>query len=96
MTKECCICGCEFTPRMKTQITCGDPDCKRIRHLEYMSEYGYRNRAKHREYNREWMRRARQVRGDDLPKDGSADNYAERQKQKTLAMVGGVDLERGL
>lgn len=42
------------------------------------------------------MRRARRARGDDLVRDYSADSYAERQKQKTLAMIGGVDLGQKL
>ena len=59
MTKKCCVCGCEFVPRQRNYVTCGDPDCRRIQHLEYMSAYGKKHRKEHREYNRAWMQRKR-------------------------------------
>lgn len=95
-TKQCCICGCEFKPYHKRQVTCGSAECKRLQHLDYMKRYNKATSIKHREYNREWMRRARRARGDDLVRDYSADSYAERQKRKTLAMIGGVDLGQKL
>ena len=95
MTKKCCICGCEFTPRQKNQVTCGDPDCKRIQHLEYMSAYGKKHRKEHREYNRAWMQKRRmeqKIEEEARAKREWADNYAERQIQKTLALAGKIQL----
>lgn len=94
MTKQCCICGCEFKPYHKKQITCGSKECKRIQHLEYMRRYNRANSISHRAYNREWMRRSRHKEDKPVIREVSAENYAERQKRKTLAMIGGVNLER--
>lgn len=96
-TRQCCICGCEYIPRQKNQVTCGDIDCRRIQHLEYMREYGRKHRKEHREYNREWMarRRAEQKAEEETKKTSQGfigDGYAERQKARTLAMVGGIEL----
>lgn len=97
MTKRCCICGCEYTPRQKNQVTCGDPDCRRIQHLGYMSEYGKKHRKEHREYNRAWMkkRRAEQKTEEEAKKmrrEYGGEGYAERQIQRSLALAGRIEL----
>lgn len=95
MTKKCCICGCKYHPRQKNQVTCGDPDCRRIQHLEYMSRYGKKHRKEHREYNRAWMQKRREEQKAEEEARANrewADNYAERQIQKTLTLAGKIQL----
>lgn len=94
-TKQCVICGCSYQPRQRNQVTCGDPDCRRIQHLEYMSKYGKAHRKEHREYNRAWMakRRAEEARiKTEKAKRTTGSDYAERQMQRTLEMIGGVQI----
>lgn len=90
----CSICGCEYEPRQRNQVTCGDPDCRRIQHLEYMRKYGKAHRKEHREYNRAWMAKKR---AEEAEKAEEKDTiiglgYAERQRQKTLELVGGIQI----
>lgn len=98
MTRECCICGCKYHPRQKNQVTCGDPDCRRIQHLEYMSKYNKAHRKEHREYNRAWMKKRREEQKAEekarLMSINSfrGEEYAERQMQKTLALAGKIEL----
>ena len=52
-------------------------------------------RAEKREYNRKWMAeyRAKMKMGEEKPKNAFEGlDYAERQKQKTLAMAGEIKL----
>ena len=97
MTKKCCVCGCEFVPRQRNYVTCGDPDCRRIQHLGYMSEYGKKHRKEHREYNRAWMQRKRMEQKTEdeekrIRREHGGEGYAERQMQKTLALAGKIQL----
>lgn len=102
MTRRCCICGAEFEPKRKDQVTCLDEDCKHIQHLEYLRQYAANRRKEKRsevnEYNRLWMRGYRDeqkaIRKARLQAINSFEglNYAERQKTKTLAIAGKVQI----
>lgn len=96
MTKQCCVCGKTFDTNRKSQITCGDEACKKEQHREYlrgyMMQYRMNNRNIINQKNKEYMRK---VRSETTKKNDSIIGlgYAERQKAKTLAMVGGVRTE---
>ena len=100
MTKQCCICGCEFEPHRKNQIVCPDEDCRRAYRLEYLRRYNKERREHQRkavnEYNRKWMAdyRARKKAEEVEQIEGvfPADGYAERQKQRTLELIGRVQI----
>lgn len=99
MTKQCCICGKVFEASRPDRKTCGDPDCKHIQHLEYLRIYAANRRSEKRsevnDYNRKWMReyRAKQKQKASEHVDTLIGlDYAERQKRKTLAMVGRVQI----
>lgn len=107
MTKECPICGKAYKPKRKDQPTCGDEDCRYIWRTEYCRRYMQKQRDEYRaelnEYNRGKMREYRAEHGYTYgqtkfhryePKEDTiiAEGYAERQKQKTLAMVGRVEI----
>jgi hypothetical protein len=98
MTKECCVCGRKFETKRKSRKTCGDYDCQYAQHLAYLTEYARKRRKTHRkainEYNRKWMReyRARQKAEAKEINSFESEGYAERQRQKTLAMAGKVQI----
>lgn len=93
MTKQCCICGKTFETNRNKQVTCGSVECKTAQHKEYlrnyMTQYRMNNRNIINERNKAYMRR---VRGSERAKSDTLIglNYAERQKAKTLEMVGRV------
>lgn len=93
MTKQCCICGKTFETNRSAQVTCGSAECKKAQHKEYlrnyMTQYRMNNRSIINQRNKEYMRR---VRSDANTKNDTLIglNYAERQKAKTLEMVGRV------
>lgn len=95
MTKQCCICGKTFETNRNSQVTCGSAECKKEQHKEYlrnyMTQYRMNNRNTINQRNKEYMRR---VRAKELPTEDTmvALDYAERQRQKTLAMVGKVQI----
>lgn len=95
MTKQCCICGKTFETNRKVQVTCGSTECKNAQHKEYLRKYMTQYRSVHKaeinQRNKEYMRRAR---GSKQSKDDTLIglNYAERQKAKTLEMVGRVQV----
>ena len=100
MTKECAICGAEFEAKGRAKM-CSDL-CRKLNRQAYMSAY----QPKRREYNRLWMRRYREMLGKDEVnyrqkelRDSKKQvntfeglNYAERQKQRTLELVGRVQI----
>lgn len=102
MTKRCEICGQPFEASNSRRKTCGDIDCQRIRHAEYLKEYMRKRRATQRDqvndYNRKWMREYRaKLKAEDKERSEkansfTADGYAERQKAKTLQMAGRVSV----
>lgn len=109
MTKVCCICGCEYEPQRKNQVTCLADECRHEQHLIYMRQYAKRNRnvkgVSRQEYKREKARQYRaRMRGEvyvpifarQKPTEEKpmldASTYAERQRAKTLAMVGKVEI----
>lgn len=96
MTKQCCICGKVFETNRSKQITCGADECKKEQHRiylqTYMTQYRMNNRNAINEKNRAYMRKVRNgavAQSDTL----IGLNYAERQKIKTLAIVGKVRTE---
>lgn len=102
MTKRCVICGVEFETKEARRKTCGDIDCQYVRHTEYLKEYQRKRRETHRkqinEYNRKWMREYRerlkaekQARLEAI-NSFPAEGYAERQKAKTVSMVGAIEV----
>lgn len=95
MTRECVVCGSEFTPKRKDQVTCSDSDCKRIRYSEVVLAWKRKNREKVNDYNKKWIKkhRAKLKAEKELQqkrKNFTADGYAERQKQKSLELAGRV------
>lgn len=101
----CPICGKEFEKAAPKQVTCGDPKCrkehKRLYNVEYQRRRRQANPKAVREYNRQWMAKARKdLRDSKPPKEVVearadtivGDGYAERQKAKTLAMAGKVKI----
>lgn len=61
---KCCpICGTPFPPYNSRQKTCGDEECMRKYHSNYVLEYNRRRREENpeacRKYNREKMRKYR-------------------------------------
>lgn len=108
MTKQCVICGVEFTPKRKDQVTCLDADCRHKQHLNYMARYAKQCRSIKgvdiQTYKREKAREYRaKARGEEyvpnlMPEKlketpkSDASTYAERQMKKTLAMVGKVQI----
>ena len=91
--EKCPICGKEFERIRKNQPTCGSEECRREWRLNYCRNYQKENRKHHREYNRKWMREYRaKERRKALEGNIQGQDYAERQKQKTLAMAGKVEV----
>lgn len=107
MTK-CVICGNEYVPIRRNQPTCPDPECKCKWRVIYGKRYAKLNRpikgVSKQEYKRE---KAREYRARDRgevyvpdfqhrePKEEpkcDTSTYAERQRAKTLAMVGKVEI----
>lgn len=106
MTKNCMVCGRAFETNRPKQVTCGDTDCKRIYHNEYQRIYLANRRKEKRseinEYNRQWMRdyrtrkrlqKAAEEKERQSRQNFTAEGYAERQMQKTLAVVGKIKVE---
>ena len=99
MTKQCAICGAEFEAKSSRAMLCSDL-CRKLNRQAYMSAY----QPKRREYNRLWMRRYREALGKDEVNRRQRDarkpktdtiiglDYAERQKQRTLELVGRVQI----
>lgn len=89
MIKRCMICGKEFDARGKDKAC--SRACSKIMKREWMRAYRER---KGREYNRNWMQEYRKK--NKLPETKEDTliglNYAERQKAKTLEMVGKVKI----
>ena len=85
-------------------MTCGDPICRREQHREYLRVHMAQRRREHRkeinEYNRLWMRQKRaegktapiEPKPEPIREDFVADGYADRQKAKTLSMVGRIEV----
>lgn len=93
--RKCPICGKAFEPIRKNQPTCGDDECRLEWRRAYSRKYMDSRRAEKREYNRKWMAkyRAKMKSAEEKPKnDFEGLNYAERQKQKTLALAGEIKL----
>ena len=95
--RKCIICGCEYIPRRSDQKTCGSKECMKERQKLNWLEYRKNNYAAVLKANRRYMakRREERKREEDPPKKDTivAIGYAERQKQKTLAMAGKVNTE---
>lgn len=100
-SKICVVCGKEFIPGRKSQVTCTDKECQRIHHNEYARAYAADKRKNDRkrvnEYNREWMNRSRAKkraekarRNEVAPKEAAS--YADKQKAKTLELVGRIQI----
>lgn len=87
MIKECCVCGKAFDAQGKDK-TCSK-ECRKIMKREWAKAYRER---KDKAYNRDWMREYRKERNLSKPKEDTLIGlgYAERQRQKTLELVGKV------
>ena len=79
--RQCAICGKTFIPRNKTQKSCGAPECVRK----------WKNR-RDRTNKRAYKKKPKPVY---VPKPDTivAIGYADRQREKTLAMVGKIKVE---
>lgn len=107
MTK-CIVCGCLYEPIRKNQPCCLSEECKRQWRKIYTKQYAKRNRqvrgVSKQEYKREKAREYRaKARGEVYvpnfePKEpkrepiADASDYATKQRAKTLAMVGKVQI----
>lgn len=95
--RRCIICGVEYIPRRSDQRTCGSQECKKARQRLNYLEYRKHNYAALLETNRRSMAKKRKEREMDKhpPKPDTivAIGYAERQREKTLAMAGKVNTE---
>lgn len=93
----CIICGKEYIPRRSDQRTCASEECMRARQRLNYLEYRKKNYAAVLESNRRSMAKKRKEREMEKqpPKPDTivAIGYAERQKAKTLEMVGRVKVE---
>ena len=80
--RQCAICGKTFIPRNKTQKSCGAPECVRK----------WKNR---REKTTKHVYIKKEPKRTHVPKPDTivAIGYADRQREKTLAMVGKVRTE---
>ena len=94
MSRICPICGEPYEPLRSNSPTCQRAECKRQHKANYMREYMRDNRGRRREYNRGWMAEHRKGKQEPIEsaKEDTSISYAERQKQKTLAMVGRVEI----
>lgn len=92
----CIICGAEYIPRRSDQRTCGCAECMRERQKLNYREYRQKNYAAVLETNRRCMakRREEKRRKEAQGRDTLvAIGYADRQREKTLAMAGKVNTE---
>ena len=95
--RVCIICGKEYIPRRKDQRTCASKECmKQRQRLNYL-EYREKNYARVLENNKRCMARRREEERlrQNPPKPDTivAIGYADRQRKKTLEMVGKVKVE---
>ena len=98
MSKVCCVCGREFEPKRKDQVTCADEDCRKAHYREVEMRWKKNHYDKVLEQNRNWMKKQRARKKAEKEarlarQNFVADGYAERQMAKTLAMVGKVRTE---
>lgn len=94
--RRCEICGREYIPKRSDQRCCLSPECVRERQRINQREYRERNYFKVLETNRKSMekKRAEKRMKENPPKDTIvAIGYADRQREKTLAMVGKIKVE---
>jgi hypothetical protein len=92
--RRCCICGKEYIPRRIDQKTCGSDECKATNAHRTRHKYVERNYAEVRERNRRYMQNKRdEKRWTPRPDTIVAEGYADRQRAKTLAMVGKIKVE---
>lgn len=65
--KYCKICHLPFEPKRRSQILCGNPDCKQELRKQYNKEYQKNNadyKAKHRASNQAWRDKQRKKKYD--------------------------------
>lgn len=88
----CTVCNTPFSPRNSRQKTCGSPDCKRIHHSRYVTEYGRTkreaNREAMREYNKLKMRKYRKKQKLLDEYDNQIDYWEERAREKNDNVTG--------
>ena len=94
--RRCDICGKEYIPKRSDQRCCLDPECKKALQRLNLREYRQKNYAAVLETNRRCMakRREEKRRKEAQGRDTIvAIGYADRQREKTLAMAGKVNTE---
>lgn len=93
--RACIICGTEFKPFRKGIVTCSNPECKRKAKLERQKVWYTENYTRILEERRANKDKNSKVDEPHKPKPDTiiAIGYAERQKQKTLEMVGKIKVE---
>ena len=97
MTRKCCICGKEYEPMRKDQVTCTDSDCRKAHYKEVSALWKEEHYDRVLEQNRKWAKKNRARRKAEKEarltrQNFEAESYAERQKQKTLELAGRVQL----
>lgn len=106
--RKCIICGKDFEPyqNRKTIITCGDPECQKLRKKQTMCVWNQKHTEKLRMAKKEHARKryARRVYGargtsmeelvpKPLPDMEEPSDYSRRQIEKTLASLPKIKTE---
>ena len=85
--RQCAICGKTFIPRIKKQMSCGDPVC--VKKWKNRNNNEYRKRKRQKDGYRQHKEKPRVPKPDTIVAIG----YADRQREQTLQMVGKVKVE---
>lgn len=92
--RVCIICGREYIPTGTKQKTCSE-ECRLVNRRRYSKEY-QRDKRRSDEFNEYKRMKMREYRARERMEEQSArspaEGYAERQRQKTLEMVGKVQI----
>ena len=97
--RACIICGTVFQPFRLSVVTCSNPECKRKAKLEKQKKWYRENytrvRAENKKHEEEIKAIEQALNEPHKPKPDTivAIGYADRQRQKTLEMVGKVKTE---
>lgn len=86
MIKRCEICGKEFDAQGKDKAC--SLECRKVLKAKWHRDY----RTKKNAYNKEWMRKYRAGEKAKVVNEFDGLDYAERQRQRTLELVGRVQI----
>ena len=89
--RQCVICGKEYVPKRKNQVTCKDPECCAARRK--ITSRAWHNAHIDRQYEARRKFQEEQKRRKPKPDTIVAIGYADRQREETLKMAGKVRTE---